>query len=455
MSLDGMTTTAIAGIAPKLIDRGHNNIKAQARFLQEINKAIEEVTKINTGGLFTPHTVAEAAGVFVTIEGGSILSGTAPEYDVTSVGLRALWKTIPWTGYVERQRNEWLTKLQRDGMNNSDSPYKGMTSDKLLQLATNWAVRDTIYSAFKMFARYQNYFVLQGVANSAIGSVTSIQATGVNGTCRFDPQTTSTGNRLLDKNAQVSFYSPGGAIRNGSVAAGYVTVNAIVDHEDPNGQVQFSNMPADVLVGDTVHFRATFGQAPVGIPEYVDDTDDFQGVARSTAPHLYESVMIRHANSPSLSPMNLREQIQRVRGKIGEYNAPIKFVLWMNGCQKYNFETFIYNSLVRQVAADKVRIADFAVQEFEWDGHALNTDIDVPPDSVYMINMLSWDKIVQTKLRPLIYNQNDVIVSVPSADGGWEDSKQSTILEESNWRCNDPRMNSIASGYGFNPAFIS
>lgn len=455
MSLDGMTTTAIAGIAPKLIDRGHNNVKAQARFLREINAAIAEVTKINTGGLFTPHTTAEAAGIFVTIEGGSILSGTAPEYDITSVGLRAMWKTIPWTGSVERQRNEWLTKLSRDGINNSDSPYKSWTSDKLLQLATNWAVRDTIYSAYKMFARYMNYYVLQGVSNSAIGTVTSIPSTGVNGKCRFDPATTSTGNRLLDKNAQVSWYDGNGDIRDNDIVAGYATCNAIVDHEDPNGEVQFANMPNDVQIGDTVHFRSTFGQCPVGVPEYVDDTGDFQGVARSTAPHLYESVMIRHANAPSLSPMHLREQIQRVRGKVGEYNEPIKFVLWMNGCQKYNFETFIYNSLVRQVDISKARIADFAIDEFEWDGHPINTDIDVPPDSVYLLNMLSWDKIVQTKLRPLVYNQSDIVVQVPNAEGGWDDSKQSTILEESNWRCNDPRLNSVASGYGYTPAFIS
>jgi hypothetical protein len=127
----------------------------------------------------------------------------------------------------------------------------------------------------------------------------------------------------------------------------------------------------------------------------------------------------------------------------------------MNGCQKYNFETFIYNSLVRQVGADKVRVADFAIQEFEWDGHPLNTDIDVPPDSVDLLDMLSWDKVVQTKMRPLVYNTSDIIVNVPNANGGWDDSKQTTILEESNWRCNNPINNSIASGYGFNPAFIS
>lgn len=455
MSLDGQTTSTIAAIAPKLIGQGHNNIKAQARFLQEINAAIKEVRKINTGGLFTPHTIAEAAGVFVTIEGGSILSGTAPEYDITSVGLRALWKTIPWTGFLERQRQEWMTTLMRDGVNNSDSPYKSWTSDKLLQLATNWAVRDTIYSAYKMFARYMNYYVLQGTANSAIGTVTAIGAAGVNGTLNFDPATTSTGNRLLDKNAPVSFFDGNGDVRDADVAAGFVTVNDIVDHEDPDGVVQFDVVPNDVIVGDTVHFRSTFGLAPVGVPEYVDDTGDFQGAPRSSAPHLYESVMIRHANAPSLSPMHLREQIQRVRGKVGEYDAPVKFVLWMNGCQKYNFETFIYNSLVRQVEASRVRVADFAIQEFEWDGHPLNTDVDVPPDSVYLLNMLSWDKIVQTKLKPLVFNQSDVIVSQIAADGSWTDSKMSTIMEESNWRCNDPRSNSIASGYAFNPQFIS
>lgn len=455
MSLDGLTTTTIAGIAPKLIDMGHNNIRAHARFLREINAAIKEVTKINTGGLFTPHTVAEAAGVFVTIEGGSILSGTAPEYDITSVGLRALWKTIPWTGAVERQRGRWMTELVRDARENPQSPYKSWTSDRLLQLAANWAVRDTIYSAYKMFARYMNFFVLQGTANSAIGTVTSIPAVGVNGKFRVDPATTSTGTRMLDKNASISFYSPGGNIRNANVVAGHVRINDIVNHRDPNGEVQVDTMPNDVQVGDTIHFRSTFGLAPVGVPEYVDDTGDFQGKPRSDAPHLYESVMIRHANAPTLSPMHLREQVQLTRSVNGEYDRPKKYVLWMNGAQKYNFETMIYESLVRQVDAGRVRVADFAVQEFEWDGHPLNTDIDVPPDSVYELNMLSWDKIVQTRLRPLVFHQDQIIAQVPNAEGGYDDSKMSTILEESNWRCNDPLDNSIASGYAFNPRFIS
>lgn len=452
MSLDGLTTTAIAGIAPKLIAGGQNNILAQSRFLREINRAIEEVTKINQGGLFTPWTLSEAAGVFAVAEGGPILSGTAPTYGLTSVGLRALWKTIPWTGNIERQRDEWMTKFTRDGVANYG--VKSMTSDKLLQLATNWAVRDNIYSAFKMYGRYENFFALQGVANSAIATVTSIPSTGVNGKARFDPSLTSTGNRLFDLGATVEFRDNAGALRDASVAVGYVSVNAQVDHDDINGEVQFSNMPADVVIGDTVHFRNTYGQAPTGVPFYIDDTGDFQGVARSTAPHIYESVMIRHANSPTISPMHLREQIQRVRGKIGPYNAPYKPVIWMNGAQKYNFETFIYNALIRQVDAGRTRIADFAISEFEWDGNPINTDRDVPPDSVYMLNMLSWDKVVQTKLRPLIYNQSDIIVNTISADGQWEDSKQSTIMSEYNWRCNNPLSNSIASGYGFNPAFI-
>lgn len=452
MSLDGMTTTAIAGIAPKLIAGGQSNVKAQSRFLQEINRAVNEVTKINTGGLYTPHTLSEAAGVFATIEGGSILSGTAPTYDLTSVGLRALWKTIPWTGLVERQRNEWLTRINRDGPENYG--VKGMSSDKLLQLATNWAVRDTIYSAFKMYARYENFFALQGVSNSAIGTVTSITAAGVNGVANFDPSLTSSGNRLLDLGAVVEFRDGAGVLRDVSIAAGYMQVNAMVDHNDGVGAVRFANLGADVAVGDTVHFRNLYGQAPVGVPFYVDDTGDFQGTPRSNAPHLYESVMFRHANSPSLTPMHLREQLQLMRGKVGHYDTPVKVMIWMNGCQKYNFETFIYNTLIRQVGAGRVKTADFAIDELEWDGHEINTDIDVPPDSVYVLNMLSWDKIVQTRLRPLIYNERDIIVNTLDAEGNWEDSKQSTIMSEYNWRCNDPRMNSIYSGYGFNPRFI-
>lgn len=450
--LDGLTTSTIAGIGPKLIAGGQSNVKAQSRFLREINRAVTEVTKINTGGLYTPHTLSEAAGVFGVAEGGSILGGTAPTYDLTSVGLRALWKTIPWTGLVERQRDEWLTKIRRGGVENVD--VKSMTNDQLIQLATNWAVRDTIYSAFKMYARYENFFALQGVSNSAIGVVTAITAAGVNGVAKFDPATTSSGNRLFDLGAVVEFRDPAGVLRDVSIAAGYMKVNAMVDHNDGVGNVQFANLGADVAVGDTAHFRNLYGQAPCGVPFYVDDTGDFQGTPRANAPHLYESVMFRHANSPAITPMHLREQLQLMRGKIGSYNTPVKVMIWMNGAVKYNLETFIYNTLIRQVGAGKERIADFAIDEFEWDGNEINTDIDVPPDSVYMLNMLSWDKIVQTRLKPLIYNERDLVAQEMGTDGNPLDAKRSTIMSEYNWRCNDPRMNSIYSGYGFNPKFI-
>ena len=427
----------ITGILPKLIEGGGIRPIAQSRFLREINKA-KETMMINPGGLYTPYAVSENYGAFGVAEGGPILAGNAPQYTLAQAQIRQLWKSMNWTGGVERIQNTYLTKLKQD------PKYSGLGQDKLNQVAMNFAVRDTVFSTFKEYARMENFFALQGGDNSAIGVVTAADAGAK--TVTFDGDTTAMGNRLFNLGMQIEFRSDAGVLRD--TTAAYFTVDQVVTH-DVTGVVHFSVGGADIVAGDTAHFRNSYAKLPTGVPEYVDDAGDFKGVTRADFPEIFESVMIRHTNSPTIAPLHVREQLSYVQSKVG-YDVPLHLMMWMCKTQRFNWESFVYNSLIRQVAADRVRLADYAVNEFEWDGMALNQDVDVPPDSLYLLNMTTWRKIVQTALQAYRFNSGDLVVNVINSNGEYTDAKQSTIFSESNWDCEDARTNSIQSGFAFN-----
>lgn len=432
-----LDVATITGLLPKLIEEGGIRPIAQSRFLQEINKA-RETNKMNPTGLNTTFAVSENYGGFAVAEGGPILAGNAPKYTLAKASLRQLWKSMNWTGSLERIRDEFINVVKQD--------YAGqnLSQGQLLQKAMNRAVKDQVFSTFKEYGRLENFFALQGGDNSAIGIVTAVNVGG--NTATFDGQTTSMGNRIFNLGMQIEFRDPAGVLRNAT--ATYFTVDQVVTH-DVTGLVHFDDMGADVVAGDTAHLRNSYAALPTGVPEYVDDAGVYKSVTRSDYPDIFESVMIRHVNSPTIAPIHVREQLSFMQSKIG-YGVPQKLMLWMCKTQKFNWESFIYDNLLRQVGADKVRLADFAVQEFEWDGYALNIDVDVPPDSLDVLNMLSWRKIVQTALQAYRYNSGDTVVNVINADGQWLDAKQSTIFSEYNWDCGDPRTNSVQSGFAFN-----
>lgn len=431
-------TATITGILPKLIEDG-SRIRpvADSRFLREINKA-KQTNMINPGGLYTPYAVSENYGGFAVPEGGPIRAGSKPAYTMAQAQIRQLWKSMNWTGALERIRDQYLTKLQQD------PKYAGLTRADLMQKAMNRAVADQMFSTFKEYARMENFFALQGGDNSAVGVVTAINHGTKVITC--DGLTTAMGNRFMNLGMEVEFRDNAGVLRNAT--DDYYTIDQVVTHNS-TGNFHVSVDPTDVIAGDTVHLVNGYAAMPTGVPNYVDDAGDFKGITRSDYPEIFESVMIRHNNAPSIAPIHVREQLSFMQSKVG-YETVVNLMLWLNKAQKFNWETFVYDNLIRQVGADKVRLSDFAVAEFEWDGHPLNIDVDVPPDSLYILNMLTWRKITQTALQAYVYHTNQILVNPPNADGQYLDAKQATIFSEYNWDMDDPRTNSIQSGFSFN-----
>jgi hypothetical protein len=441
------STTNINATLPKVIERGVNMKVAQSRFKRELDK-VQTINNVNPSGLNSPYTVSENNTAFAVAEGGPILSGSAPEYALGVVQLRQHWSSMVWTGALERIQNQYLTQLQRDPR------YEGRPLASLMKGAGNLAVRDLAFSTLKMYGRRENFFALQGTEKSAIGVVTGLPGSNV---AQFSWDTTKQGNRLFDKDQWIQFFSPGGVQRVGGLpSAGsskYSTVSTAVDKTPASGAtgpVQFDLLPSDVAVGDTAVFRNSYGLMPEGFIFYVDDTGSFKGIARSTDPAQFASVITRLSGSPTIAPSHFREQLSQMESKMG-YGVPLAVQIWLNKTQYYNFESQIYTTpFIRNLNAGQAEKIDMAAPQMVWDGRELMKDSDVPPGDVDFINMLTWRKVQQTALQAYEFDGGTLVKNVYNSYGEPLDTKQSTIFSEYNWDCVDPRSNGRIEGFAFN-----
>lgn len=429
----------IVGTMPKIIEEGMNELVYQCLFLKEI-KAAQKKNNINPGGRFTPYKINENNSGFAVASGGPILKGSKPSYTMVEAGLRQHWSSMSWNADLERVKDRYLTQF-RQNPKYGDADLSGLSAKGLAQFAMNVAVKDLIYSTFLTYAWRENYFALQGGETSAIGTVTDIAGA----TVTFDPATTSIGNRMFDLGLEVEFRAANGDLRDAD--ADYFTVSANVV-KDAAGEVTFSVAPSDVIAGDTAHLRNGYGALPTGVPFFVDDQGDYKGTPRTTKPELFESVMIHHNGNVNIAPIYIREQLSKMESKAG-YGVAMDLVLWMSKTQRFNWETLVYNTLLRHVGAGQVQKADLAVNEVEWGGRKFNIDSHMPPGAVYVLNMLSWAETVQTALQAYKFNSGDLVVNIIDADGNLLDARMSTIFSEHNWDCDMPKVNSIQDGFAY------
>lgn len=449
------STTTINGILPKLIDEGRNLQVAQSRFFQEMEK-VKKINKINPGGVYTPYTTAENNTAFGVAEGGPILSGAQPEYEMGVATLRQHWSSMVWTGALERIQNQFLTQFRADP-NYEGKSLASLSNTQLTKFAGNVAVRALVDSSLRMYARRENFFALQGTNTSAIGIVTSVADLVGLSKVEFSWDTTNQGNRQFSKNQQVQFFSPGGVQRVAGLATvGSSKFNTVltVDKTPASGDtgpVTFAETPpTDAAVGDTVVFRNSYGLMPQGFIHYVDDTGTFKGIARSIDPAILSSVITRLTGSPSISPSHIREQLSQMESKMG-YGVPFSLQIWINKTQEYNWETQVYGSpFVRNIGPGKVDKVDMAVGEMYWDGHKFMKDPDVPPGHWDFVNMLTWRKITQTPLQAYQFDSGSYVVNPLNSYGERLDQRQSTLFSEYNWDCEDPRSNGRIEGAAFN-----
>jgi len=447
-----ISTTTINGILPKMIEKGVNLGVAQSRFFKELNK-VKKINKINPGGLFSPYQTSENENAFAVAEGGPILGGSAPGYEMGVTQLRQHWASIAWTGALERIRNEFLTEISQD------SRFAGEGMPRLMQRAGNAAVGAAIYSALKMYARRENFFALQGTDKSAIGVITAVP--GGTTLLQFSWTTTNQGNRLFAKDQQVQIFSPGGVQRvAGLASSGSSQFNTVLSADKTaasgaTGPVVLTEArPTDAVVGDTVVFRNSYGLMPQGFLHYVDDTGTFQGIARSTNPAIFNSVITRLTGSPTLTAAHIREHLSQMETSLG-YDTPNEVQVWWNKTQEYNFESQQYATpFVRNLDAGQTKSVDFAPGESRWGGRKFMKDKDVPPGHINFINMSTWQKITQTPLQPYEFDSGSFVINPINSYGERLDQRQSTIFSEYNWRCSDPRANGRIEGAAFSSIHV-
>lgn len=447
-------------ILPKIIEKeGLNLTIAQARFYKRM-QAAREKQMINPGGLFTNYLTLENRTGFGVAEGGPILSGGTTESTQGSINLRQLWMTIQWTGSLERIKSAYLIDFKQNPTK-YDAKLQGMSNDALNRYATNLMVKTHVSGSLRQFGHMMNFFALQGTDKSAIGVVTDVPV--ANGgtlaaqTVGFSWNTTNAGNRFFAKNQQIEFRSPGGAVRSGGVAAGYVTVDQMVDQTPANaatGPVHFDGVPTDVAVGDTAHLRNSYGLLPQGVLYYVDAATNFKSIPVSTNPAIFSSVVVTLTGSPTIAPIHLRDLESQIQSKVG-YDTPLELEYWMNKCLMFDWESQIYNSpFTRFIGKEKVKDWDMGVGEAEWNGKRFNIDVHVPPSHVNALNMTSWGQLVQTKPQAYEFNSGDYVVNQLNSSGQYLDARMSTVFYEGNWDLDDRRGQGRIEGFNFNPKYI-
>lgn len=457
-----MQISGMSALVPKLINAGINTKVAQSRFFKEIDQA-RQTSKINPGGLFQPYTIVENSNAFGVAEGGPILQGGQTEYTIGSANIRQHWAAINFTGALERIKNDYLTALRRD------QKYEGAAVSKLEGLARNYYTMDQVKSCLKMYARRENYFALQGVDESTIGVVTAFDL--VTGDVQFDPYATSQGNRIFEKNQQITFYHSGTQrIAGLATSKHWTVVSGNVDHlasSNPTGIVEFDPdlggasanlLPTNLAIGDTAHFRNAYGLLPTGVMEYVDDSGDINGIARSVDPAQFSSVIKSLVGSPAIGPLYMRELIDEMQGRMG-YGVDFSLSFWANKCQSFAWGNQVYGDkwtrwIDQNVNGGRVKDVDLAVGDMMWDGQKINIDVDVPPDAIFALGLKAWQKIEQTSLQAYEFDSGNYIINPIDSNGDRLDARYAAVFSEYNWVCWDSRNQGRIEGLAYDAKHI-
>lgn len=459
----------VNSLFPKILEKTVRNKVYQSRFLKEIEKAAETISYNNPLGTNTPVVTQENATLFAVAEGGQILNGAPVEYTQTTVDIRKMWKSASFTGDVERQLDGKIAEIQME------KPDLRGNFDELNRIAHNRLVRDLVFSTLQLYAHHENYFALQGTNKSTIGVVTHLPATEGAGNVGFAWGATAQGNRLFEKNQRVQWYDSGSTNprTGGMVAAAgsyYSTVDQKPDHRASTnaakGITHFDQVPNDLQVGDTAHFQNSYGMLPVGFTEYVDDQNQYKGIARSVDYERFASYIDRRVGNPNLTPLILHENESFLEGKVG-YGVPFVCKIVWNKAQRQNFTAQLYNTqagfeFTRFVDTQKnggrvenynpsVATEDSQLKFGKWE---TMTDEHVPPAEVFFINFASWRKIVRTPVKPYAFDSGSYIINPIDQYGFRLDARMFTIFSEYNWDCTNPITNSRITGLAFNAAHV-
>lgn len=452
---------------PKVLGKTVRARKFQSKFKKRIDAAAEVVKYKNPAGNNMQFVTTENASLFSVAEGGQILNGSPVGYTDVKMDIRKMWKSGSYTGDVERQLDANIADIE---MARNDLAGN---MPELNRMGHNRLVRDLIFSTLNLYAHHENYFALQGTNKSTIGVVTALPGTLGAGNVGFSWASTSQGNRMFHLNQQIQFYdsaSPTQRVAGMSAENGgyFSTVDVKPDHRAStnatNGVTHFTNLPTNLAVGDTAHFRNAYGALPEGFVRYVDDGGDYKGKTRSDNPDIFASYIDRRTGSPTLNPSIMFENESFLEGKLG-YGKQAVVEVWMNKAQRQNYISNLYNSgsgfaYTRWVDAGRgggrIDNYDPSVKTDDLKFGKWNIEIDehVPPAELFFINFASWKKYERTPVKAYAFDSGSYLINPIDQYGIRLDAKMFTIFSEYNWDCIDPTSNSRVTGLGFDSKHV-
>jgi hypothetical protein len=438
------------------------------RRMREVHTALNW----NPRGILSPYETESDYNHFAVGEAGVIQSGGTAEYQILKQTMRALWKSVNITGELQRLRSEQFIGVKEEyGQEIDDTMAMG--------LAANRAIETILKRASQIYKRLKNFYAINGVDSSAIGTVTGVPA----GTTVPFAWTTDHGNRMLYKGMKLQFYDTSAttlrrlhahyaAARNETEA--YSQVSATVDHRYSvnaanNGAVTFDVLPSTALAaGDTVHALQGYGALPQGFFHWVGDTGNLNGatgsIARSVCPEVFCSVIQDNSASTANTPALMLAMESMFRGKISE-NEPIAMEIWMNKAQVYRYQLFGMNSSVAGGAAFNVsRFGDWMPptqmdvgiphKGLSFNNIRIEEDRDVPPSKIMWIDWLAWQIDQQTPDTIYEYHQNQQMFQGHSQYGEPVDAKQITMFSQYNYRCTKFKTNGYQEDLAYDGAQV-
>lgn len=452
---------------PKVLGKTVRARHFQSKFKKRIDAAAEKIKYKNPAGNNMQFVTTENASLFSVAEGGQILGGSPVGYTSVSMDIRKMWKSGSYTGDVDRQLDANIAEIKQE------SKYAGASDEKLEQIGHNRLVRDLVFSTMSLYAHHENYFALQGTNKSTIGVVTGLPGTLGAGNVGFSWNSTSQGNRMFHLNQQIQFYNsaaPTQRVTGMTAEQGgfFSTVDLKPDHRAStnasNGIVHFANLPTNLAIGDTAHFRNAYGALPEGFVRYVDDADDYKGQSRASNPDIFTSWVDRRSGSPTLTPAILQENESFLEGKIG-YGMSNVIEMWINKAQRFSYISNLNNSAsgfayTRWVDATKNggRIEGYDpsidTEDLKFGKWKIEQDEHVPPAEVFFINFASWKKYERTPVKAYAFDSGSYLINPIDQYGVRLDAKQFTIFSEYNWDCTSPTSNARITGLGFNAAHV-
>jgi hypothetical protein len=235
----------------------------------------------------------------------------------------------------------------------------------------------------------RNNLWMHGTGDGALGVVTAI-TTGASGTATlggdYGAENVIVGSRLV-------FYSTGGSQHSQSGAVPVSTVTAV---NYATNVVTFDAVPTDAIVTDTLHYEASYGRAPHGIPYHNSETSGtWLGLNTGTYSGLKATVFDAGATSGSggtaLTP-GMIDLVQARSRKRGGTRGNVKSrIMISHPTQLFNYTQLGYTSGygIQRVIGMNGKL-DLGISAASHNGMAWHEDPQAARSRIDILNLKDW-----------------------------------------------------------------